>query len=98
IVLPLVSFYVFGLTVYLTGMEPDNLLLNSGLFAVFTVAIGVICIPLFVGAFVYVRYPTEVTAMALVLSVVAGVVGYFLYTRAVKRWTEKIQKNNTARG
>ena len=86
IVLPLVVLYVFGVTVYLTGTDPNELLLNSKLFSVFTVCISIVAVPLFVASIAHLRFPTEATAFAVGLSAVAAAVGYFLYGRAKKKW------------
>lgn len=86
VVLPLVVLYVFGVTSYLTGLDPNELLLNSRLFSVFTAAISVVAVPLFVASIAHLRFPTEATAFALALSAVAAVVGYFLYRRAKEKW------------
>lgn len=86
VVLPLVVLYVFGVTSYLTGLEPNELLLNSKLFSVFTAAISVVAVPLFVSSIAYLRFPVKATAFAVGLSAVAAAVGYFLYGRAKKRW------------
>ena len=86
-VLPLATTYVFGVTVYLTGTEPNELLLDSKLFAVFTAAVAVVAVPLFVASIAYLRFPVEATVFALVLSAVAAAVGFVLYRRAVPRWS-----------
>jgi hypothetical protein len=86
-VLPLATTYVFGVTVYLTGTEPNELLLDSRLFAVFTAAVAAVAVPLFVASIAYLRFPVEATAFALALSAVAAVIGFALYRRAVPRWS-----------
>jgi hypothetical protein len=86
VVLPLATTYVFGVTVYLTGTEPNELLLDSKLFAVFTAAVATVAVPLFVASIAYLRFPTEATVFSVALSAVAAVVGFVLYRRARLRW------------
>ncbi|MDZ7688725.1 MAG: hypothetical protein U5J64_08410 [Halobacteriales archaeon] len=86
VVLPLVVAYVFGVTSYLTGLDPNELLLNSKLFSVFTAAISAVAVPLFVASIAYLRFPTESAVFAVVFSAVSAVVGFFLYGRAKRKW------------
>ena len=86
VVLPLVVAYVFGVTSYLTGLDPNELLLNSKLFSVFTAAISVVAVPLFVASIAYLRFPIESAVFAVVFSAVAAVVGFVLYGRAKTKW------------
>lgn len=86
VVLPLATTYVFGVTVYLTGTEPNELLLDSALFSVFTAAIVVVAVPLFVASIAHLRFPTEATYFAVGFSAVSAVVGYVLYGRAKRKW------------
>lgn len=86
VVLPLVVAYVFGVTSYLTGLDPNELLLNSKLFSIFTAAIATVAVPLFVASIAYLNFPTEAAVFAVVFSAVAAVVGFFLYGRAKKKW------------
>jgi len=85
IILPLVTVYIFGVTSYLTGFEPNELLLDSLLFSVFTVAVAVVAVPLFVAAIAYLRFPTEALAFSLALSGFSALVGYALYRRGPRR-------------
>ncbi|MCX2819353.1 hypothetical protein EGH25_08305 [Haladaptatus sp. F3-133] len=87
VVLPLATAYVFGVTVYLTGTEPNELLLDSQLFAVFTTAIAAVAVPLFVASIAYLRFPFRATVFAVVLSALSAVVGFALYRRANSRWS-----------
>jgi hypothetical protein len=86
-VLPLATTYVFGVTTYLTGTEPNELLLDSALFSVFTAAIAVVAVPLFVASIAYLRFPLEATVFSIAFSAVAAVVGYVLYVRAREKWS-----------
>jgi len=85
VVLPLFTVYVFGVTSYLTGFEPNELLLDSVLFSIFTVAVAAIAVPLFVGAIAYLRFPTVAVVFSVGLSAVSAVVGYLLYRRGPRR-------------
>ncbi len=90
IILPLVTLYIFGVTVYLTGVEPGQLLLNSRLFALLTVAVMIIAVPLFIGSIAYRVYPLEVIGFSLVYSGIAGGIGILLYLRSLEKWSEKL--------
>ncbi|MDY6764772.1 MAG: hypothetical protein SV377_03660 [Halobacteria archaeon] len=84
VILPLLSVYVFGVTAYITGLDPDELLLDSKLFAAFTVVIAI-------GSFAYSEFPAYVTVFTLVYSAVAGLVGYVAYRRTPAKWDRRIR-------
>jgi hypothetical protein len=78
--------YLFGTTVYLTGLQPDEFLFDTVLFAAFTLAIAVVLVPLLVVGFV-VPPSGGVLVGLTTASVVIGVVGVVLARRAEARWT-----------
>ncbi|MFP4632328.1 MAG: hypothetical protein ACLFMT_02695 [Halobacteriales archaeon] len=90
VVLPLLTLYFYGVTVYFTGLEPNELLLNSWLFGLFTVCVAVVAVPLFVASIAYVEYPLEITAFVLTWSVVTGGIGYLAYRRSKPRWLRRL--------
>lgn len=86
---PPLALYVFGVTAYVAGLRPTELLFDTPTFATFTAAELVVLLPLVIGAIAYPLAPVEIAAGAVVLSLLAGAVGYALYRRAGPRWTRK---------
>jgi hypothetical protein len=78
--------YLFGTTVYLTGLQPDEFLFDTVLFAAFTLAVAVVLVPLLVVGFVVPPSATVLVGLT-VASVVVGLVGVLLARRAEDRWT-----------
>ncbi|MFC5366777.1 hypothetical protein [Salinirubrum litoreum] len=78
--------YLFGTTVYLTGLQPDEFLFDTVLFAGFTLAVAVVLVPLLVVGFV-VPPSGSVLVGLTVASLVIGLVGVSLARRAESRWT-----------
>jgi hypothetical protein len=91
VVFPLVSVYVFGVTAYVTGLSPNELLFDTVLFALYGVALATLAVPLLVAALAYGAAPTQTTAVAVGLSVVAALVGVALARRAGPRWHERLR-------
>jgi len=84
-----VSLYVFGVTAYVAGLRPTELLFDTPVFAAFTVAMMAVLLPLVVLAIAYPLDPTLVAGLAVAVAVVAGGVGYALYRRAGPKWTRR---------
>jgi hypothetical protein len=84
-----VSVYVFGVTAYVAGLRPTELLFDTPVFAGFTVAMMAVLLPLVVLAIAYPLDPTLVAGLAVGVALVAGGVGYALYRRAGSRWTAR---------
>jgi hypothetical protein len=80
------AFYVFGVTGYLAGFQPTDLLFDTPTFALFTLAMMAVLVPLVVVAIALPLAPVRLSAGAVLLSLVAGGVGIGLYTRAGPRW------------
>ncbi|WP_254534920.1 hypothetical protein [Halomarina litorea] len=79
------SLYLFGLTVYLTGVEPNEFLFDSFLFALFTAGAALALVPVLVVGLVVPVSP-GLTGGLVVLAAVLGVLGYGLVGRAAPRW------------
>jgi hypothetical protein len=84
-----VAVYIFGTTVYLTGMSPDEFLFDSALFAVFGVALLVPLVPILMVAFVLDPIPATLLAGLSLSGVGIGCLGYVLYRRSVPKWTRR---------
>ncbi len=78
--------YIFGTTVRLTGLSPNEFLFDAGRFAAFGVAMAVPLVPILVVAFSLA--PLDVPALGLLglFGVVLGIVGLAQYRRAVTKW------------
>ncbi|MFB6179431.1 MAG: hypothetical protein ABEI77_06875 [Halorientalis sp.] len=91
IVLPLVATYVYGVTAFVAGLSPTELLFDTLLFLAFGVALAVVAIPLLVAALVYPTAPTATTGIALAVSLVAAGLGWVLAGRAGPRWARRLR-------
>ncbi|MFB6283918.1 MAG: hypothetical protein ABEK59_08315 [Halobacteria archaeon] len=87
VILPFVSMYVFGVSIYLTGFEPNSLLLNSRLFSIYTIFIMAVAVPLLVASISYSVFPLESVVFSLAGSTIAFLAGLFLYSRSKKKWS-----------
>lgn len=91
VVFPLVSVYVFGVTAYVTGLSPNELLFDTALFALYGAALAVVAVPLLVAALAYGTAPLAASAVAVGLSALAAGVGVLLARRAGGRWHAKLR-------
>lgn len=89
--LPL-SVYVFGVTAYVAGLRPTELLFDTPVFALFSVAMMAVLLPLVVLAIAYPLDPTLVGGVSVGIALVAGVVGYALYRRAAPKWAVRARR------
>jgi len=90
-VFPLLSVYVFGLTAYLTGLAPNELLFDTPLFAVYGLALAVVAVPLLVAALAFDEWPLLAAGVALVLSVGAALAGVALARATGPRWHHRLR-------
>jgi hypothetical protein len=81
--------YVFGVTAFVAGLEPTELLFDTPVFAAFTVAMMAVLIPLVVAAIAFSLAPTRLTVGSVAYASLAGAVGLALYRRAGPRWERK---------
>jgi hypothetical protein len=91
VVLPLVAIYVFGVTAFVAGLSPAELLFDTPLFVGFGGALALVAIPLLVAALVAPVAPTATAVGAVVLSLIAAAVGGWLASRAGPRWERKLR-------
>jgi hypothetical protein len=90
-VFPLVSMYVFGLTAYLTGFSPNELLFDTPTFAVYGAGLAAVSVPLLVAALAYGETPAVAVGTSLVLCVGSALVGLLLARRAPARWHDRLR-------
>ncbi|MFW6153052.1 MAG: hypothetical protein ACOC42_01695 [Halobacteriota archaeon] len=85
-----VTAYVFGVTSFLAGLSPNEFLFDSGLFAVFGLAMAVPLVPLLVVAFAFEPLSWSVVVSLAIAAVILVVVGLTLYHAAIDRWTARL--------
>lgn len=86
-----VACYIFGVTVYLTGLSPDEFLFDTALYAVFGAAVAVPLVPVLLAAFALDPSPPVLGALAAG-GAVLGVVGIGLYRRSVPKWARRYRE------
>ena len=91
LIFPLVSIYVFGVTAYLTGLSPNELLFNTPLFAVYGVALAVVAVPLLVAALAFGEFPLYASLFSLGLAVATAAVGLLLVQASSKKWERSVR-------
>lgn len=82
-----VTLYIFGTTIYLTGLSPNEFLFDTGLFAVFGVAMIVPLVPILVVGFAFSPVPTPLLVVLGIVGAVIGSVGIILYHRSLRKWS-----------
>ncbi len=92
VVFPLVSVYVFGLTAYLTGLSPNELLFDTPLFALYGAGLAMLAVPLLVASLAHGTAPQQSTGFAVGLSVLAAGVGWLLLGRTGDRWHNRLRE------
>jgi hypothetical protein len=91
LVLPGVAVYVFGVTAFVTGLSPNELLFDTPLFLAFGAALATLAIPLLVAALAVPVAPRLIPAGSVVLSTGAGLLGAWLTRRAGPRWDRRLR-------
>lgn len=82
-----ISSYIFGVTVYLTGLSPNEFLFDTVLFATFGVAMSIPLVPILVVGFALTPVSLSVSVALGIGGLTLGVVGVVLYRRSVPKWT-----------
>jgi hypothetical protein len=88
VVLVGVATYVFGLTIYLAGMSPNEFLFDTGLYAAFGAAVAIPLVPILVVAFALAPVSAELLVGLGVGGVLLGALGMWLYRRSLTKWGE----------
>ena len=86
-----VACYIFGVTVYLTGLSPDEFLFDTALYAVFGAAMVVPLVPVLLVGFAVDLSPPVLAGLAAG-SLLLGAVGLGLFRRSVPRWERRYRK------
>lgn len=88
---PLVALYVFGVTAYVTGLTPNELLFDTPRFALFGGALALLATPLVVTALAVSIDPLLVRVVAAAVAIAGALVGAFLLRRAGPRWEASLR-------
>jgi hypothetical protein len=80
------SLYVFGVTGYVAGFSPTELLFDTPTFALFTAATMAVLVPLVILAIALPLAPLRLSVVAVAVSGIAGAIGVLFYRRAGPRW------------
>ncbi|MFU1783621.1 hypothetical protein ACM16X_19830 [Haloarcula japonica] len=87
-----VACYIFGTTVYLTGLSPNEFLFDTALFAVFGAAMVLPLVPILITGFAI--SPLSGTLLAALGGAggVLGAIGVGLYRRSLPKWSTRYHK------
>lgn len=92
VVLVGVACYIFGTTVYLTGLSPNEFLFDTLLFAVFGLAMIVPLVPILIVGFALAPVSLDVLALLGVVGVALGSLGVGLYRRSLPKWSNRYRQ------
>ena len=81
--------YLFGLTVALAGLRPNEFLFDTALFAAFSVGVAVPLVPVLVAGFVLAPYEPVTLAALIGGGALAAAAGIGLYRWGVPRWERR---------
>jgi hypothetical protein len=84
-----VSAYLFGLTVYLAGVEPDEFLFDTVLFAAFTGCVVLALVPILVVGLLIAPSPLAVAGV-VAGALLLGAAGLLALDRAAPRWEARL--------
>ncbi|MHC3437841.1 hypothetical protein ACYJ1Y_06965 [Natrialbaceae archaeon A-gly3] len=87
-----VACYIFGTTVYLTGLSPNEFLFDTPRFAVFAIAVIVPLVPILVVAFALAPVAVDVLVTLGVVGLAIGVTGLALYRRSLAKWSSRYRR------
>jgi hypothetical protein len=87
-----VACYIFGTTVYLTGLSPNEFLFDTALFAVFGAALVVPLVPVLIVGFAISPISGPLLAALGGFGGVLGIVGVGLYRRSLPKWSRRYQQ------
>jgi hypothetical protein len=83
-----VATYIFGVTVFLTGLSPNEFLFDTVLFAAFGFAVMVPLVPVLIVGFALSPVSPPLLGALGGGGALLGLIGVFLYRRSLPRWTE----------
>ncbi|WP_117594441.1 hypothetical protein [Haloprofundus halophilus] len=87
-----VACYIFGVTVYLTGLSPNEFLFDTALFAVFGVALMFPLVPILVVGFALAPLSLGSVVALGGGGAVLAIAGVVLYRRSIPRWSRRYRE------
>lgn len=81
--------YLYGLTVYLAGLRPNEFLFDTVLFAGFGVAVALVLVPVLVVSLTLAPLSPVLLAGLVAWSLLAAALGLLGYRRSIPRWTAR---------
>jgi len=91
VVFPLIAVYVYGLTAYVAGFSPTELLFDTPLFLAFGAGLSLMALPVLIASLASSAAPTVAIGVAVGVSAVAAAVGVVLGRRAGPRWESRLR-------
>lgn len=82
-----VACYIFGVTVYLTGLSPNEFLFDTALFVVFGIAMIVPLVPILVVGFVLVPLSMSVLGALAIVGAALAIAGVALFRWSLPKWS-----------
>ena len=92
VLLVCVACYIFGTTVYLTDLSPNEFLFDTTLLAVSGAAMGAPLVPTLVVKFAFTLVSTGLLAALSAGRVGVGINGLGLYRRSLAEWTARYRE------
>jgi len=84
--------YLFGLTVYLTGFDPNEFLFDTLLYLAFTLGVSLGLVPVLILGFVLTPISPVLLGGIGVWGILLGGVGSELLRRSIPRWTRRYRR------
>lgn len=83
LILPLLTVYMGGITIYMAGMAPNKMLLDVWTFTLFGAATSIVIVPSFILSILSVDY--QAAAMFLIaIAIFAAMIGYGMFKKALR--------------
>ncbi|MFB6192694.1 MAG: hypothetical protein ABEK00_00410 [Candidatus Nanohaloarchaea archaeon] len=84
--IPSISVYLVGVTAYLGGLRPNQMLFDARKYIVFMFSAGAVLIPMFVAGLMYSYAPAAVSTGFLVYALAVGLAGFHVFHEAARKW------------
>ncbi|QCC52365.1 hypothetical protein [Halapricum salinum] len=94
VVFPLVAVYVYGLTAYVAGFSPTELLFDTPLFLAFGSGLSLMALPVLIASLASSAAPTIAMGVAVGVSTVAAAIGIVLGRLAGPRWESRLRTSS----
>lgn len=91
VVFPFVAVYVYGLTAFVAGFSPTELLFDTPLFLAFGAGLSLMALPVLIASLASSAAPGIAAGVAVGVSAVAAAIGVVLGRRAGPRWEGRLR-------